>query len=201
MPARRIGLTGGIASGKSVVSQLLRELGATVVDADLLAREVVAPGTDGLAEVAQEFGTDVIGDDGSLNRPAMAERVFNDPSARARLEAIIHPRVRARAAQVEAAALAADPHAVVVHDVPLLVETGQQSSYDLVLVVDVPTQVQIDRLVEHRGMSEHEARARVAAQASRRQRLAAADVVIDNSGTLDDLARRVTRVWDEHLRF
>lgn len=201
MPARRIGLTGGIASGKSVVSRLLRELGATVVDADLLAREVVAPGTDGLAEVAQEFGTDVIGDDGSLNRPAMAERVFNDPSARARLEAIIHPRVRARAAQVEAAALAADPHAVVVHDVPLLVETGQQSSYDLVLVVDVPTQVQIDRLVEHRGMSEDEARARVAAQASRRQRLAAADVVIDNSGTLDDLARRVTRVWDEHLRF
>lgn len=201
MPARRIGLTGGIASGKSVVSQLLRELGATVVDADLLAREVVAPGTDGLAEVAREFGTDVIGDDGSLNRPAMAERVFNDPSARARLEAIIHPRVRARAAQVEAAALAADPHAVVVHDVPLLVETGQQSSYDLVLVVDVPTQVQIDRLVEHRGMSEDEARARVAAQASRRQRLAAADVVIDNSGTLDDLARRVTRVWDEHLRF
>lgn len=201
MPARRIGLTGGIASGKSVVSQLLRELGATVVDADLLAREAVAPGTDGLAEVAREFGTDVIGDDGSLNRPAMAERVFNDPSARARLEAIIHPRVRARAAQVEAAALAADPHAVVVHDVPLLVETGQQSSYDLVLVVDVPTQVQIDRLVEHRGMSEDEARARVAAQASRRQRLAAADVVIDNSGTLDDLARRVTRVWDEHLRF
>lgn len=200
MTAHRVGLTGGIASGKSAVSALLRQLGATVIDADVLAREVVAPGTDGLAEVEREFGADVIGEDGSLDRPAMATLVFADPTARGRLEAIIHPRVRARAAEMEAAARFDDPDAVVVHDVPLLVETGQQHSYDLVVVVDVPTEVQVDRLVRLRGMSEHEARSRVAAQATREQRLAVADVVIDNSGSLDDLASRVRRVWHERLR-
>jgi dephospho-CoA kinase len=195
----RVGLTGGIGSGKSAVSALLADLGASVVDADLLAREAVAPGSEGLAQVVHEFGTEVLGADGALDRPAMARVVFADPSARERLEAIIHPRVRARAAEIERAARAHDPAAVVVHDVPLLVETGQQGSYDVVLVVDVPTELQVRRLVSSRGMDEAQARARVAAQASRADRLAAADVVIDNSGTLDDLARRVRQVWDEHL--
>jgi dephospho-CoA kinase len=192
-------LTGGIGSGKSSVAQLLRDLGATVVDADVLAREVVAPGTEGLAQVARTFGPQVIGSDGALDREAMAEVVFADPSARQRLEAIIHPRVRARATEIEAAARAGDPAAVVVHDVPLLVETGQQQSYDVVLVVDVEPEVQVRRLVEQRGMAQEQARARIAAQIDRQARLAAADVVIDNSGTRDDLARRVREVWHEHL--
>lgn len=195
----RVGLTGGIGSGKSAVSTLLADLGATVVDADRLAREAVAPGSEGLAEVVAEFGADVIGPGGALDRPAMAQVVFADPSARQRLEAIIHPRVRAMAAQIERAATARDPSAVVVHDVPLLVETGQQGAFDIVLVVDVPSEVQVGRLVSARGMDEAEARARIAAQASRQDRLDAADVVIDNSGTLDDLARRVGQVWGEHL--
>jgi dephospho-CoA kinase len=194
-----VGLTGGIGSGKSAVSALLHDLGATVVDADALAREAVAPGSDGLAEVVAEFGDDVIAADGSLDRVAMAAKVFADPSARARLEGIIHPRVRQRAAEIEARARADDPGAVVVHDVPLLVETGQQDAYDVVLVVDVPVPVQVDRLVRLRGMSEHEARGRIEAQADRGTRLAAADVVIDNSGTLDALASRVRQVWDQDL--
>ena len=196
---RRVGLTGGIGSGKSAVAGLLAELGATVVDADALAREVVAPGSDGLAAVVAEFGPGVLADDGSLDRVAMAQRVFADPEARRRLESIIHPRVRRRAAELEAAARAADPAAVVVHDVPLLVETNQQAGYDVVLVVDAPVDVAVQRLVEQRGMTADEARGRMAAQADRTARVAAADVVIDNSGTLDDLARRVRQVWDEHL--
>ena len=196
----RVGLTGGIGAGKSEVSRLLAAHGAVVIDADALAREVVAPGSEGLAAVVEQFGADVLGPDGSLDRAAMAARVFTDPTARARLEAIVHPRVRALAAAREAAAVAADPSAVVVHDVPLLVETGQRDGYDLLLVVDVPTQVQVDRLVRVRGMREAEARARIAAQASREQRLAAADVVLDNSGNLDDLARRVGDVWEAVLR-
>jgi dephospho-CoA kinase len=199
MTGRRVGLTGGIASGKSAVSGLLHDLGATIVDADALAREVVAPGTSGLAEIERDFGSEVLAADGSLDRPAMARVVFDDPAARQRLEAVIHPRVRARAAEIEAEARALDPSAVVVHDVPLLVETGQQGAYDLVVVVDVPTEVQLERLVSLRGMARGEAQARVAAQASRQARLDAADVVIDNSGTLDDLARRVRQVWAEHL--
>lgn len=197
----RVGLTGGIGSGKSAVSALLAGLGATVVDADAIAREVVSPGSPALAEIVGEFGEGVIGPDGALDRPAMAAVVFADPSARKRLEAIIHPRVRARAAELEAAARQADTSAVVVHDVPLLVETGQQGKYDVVLVVDVPTEVQVQRLVSTRGMDEAEARSRIAAQADRQDRLAVADVVVDNSGTLDDLARRVEQVWHEDLRF
>jgi dephospho-CoA kinase len=181
------------------VSALLRDLGATVVDADVLAREAVAPGSEGLAAVVAEFGDDVLAADGSLDRVAMAQKVFADPTARTRLEGIIHPRVRRRAAQIEAEARAADPGAVVVHDVPLLVETGQQDAYDVVLVVDVPVPVQVDRLVRLRGMSEDEARGRIAAQADRETRLDAADVVVDNSGTMDDLARRVRQVWDDQL--
>lgn len=189
-----VGLTGGIGSGKSEVARLLAARGAVVVDSDVLAREVVAPGTDGLTEVVAAFGPEVLTPAGELNRPALGRLVFADPSARARLEGIVHPRVRRRAAEIAAAA-AAD--AVVVHDVPLLVETGQQDRFDEVVVVDVPEEVQVDRLVRVRGMDEGDARARIAAQASRTDRLAAATVVIDNSGSLGALRARVDEVWDD----
>lgn len=190
--ALRVGLTGGVASGKSTVSARLAELGAVVVDADLLAREVVAPGTEGLAEVVAEFGPEVLGPDGALDRPALGALVFADESHRRALEAIIHPRVRAAGAALE---VAAGPEAVVVHDIPLLVETGQGDAFDVVVVVDTPVEEQVHRMVEHRGMTEAEARARIAAQATREQRLAKADVVIDNTGTVADLVARVDEVW------
>lgn len=190
----RIGLTGGIASGKSEVSRLLDLLGAVVIDADVLAREVVAPGTDGLAEVTAVFGPGVLGADGALDRPALGRVVFGDEVARRKLEAIVHPRVRARAASIEAEAA---ENAVVVHAIPLLVETGQARSFDQLVVVDVPEDVQVERLVRTRGMSEAEARSRIAAQASREDRLGVADVVLDNSGTLADLERQVRELWDK----
>jgi dephospho-CoA kinase len=192
--AVRVGLTGGVASGKSTVSAILAELGAVVVDADLLAREVVAPGTEGLAAVIEEFGREVLGSDGGLDRPRLGALVFADPARRRALEAIIHPRVRARAAEIEAAAPAG---AVVVHDIPLLAETGQAAGFDAVIVVDVPTELQVQRMVELRGMSRGDAEARVAAQASREERLAIATHVVDNTGTLEDLRRRVTELYHE----
>ena len=188
----RVGLTGGIGSGKSTVSARLAEHGAVVIDADLLAREVVAAGTPGLAEIVTVFGPDVIGPDGELDRAEMGRRVFGGDDARARLEQIIHPRVRARAAEIEAAA---GEDAIVVHDIPLLVETGQAGSFDVVLVVDAPPAVQVQRLVQHRGMSEEEARSRIAAQAGREQRLAAADHVLSNDGSLAQLQAAVDQVW------
>jgi len=188
----RVALTGGIGSGKSTVSRLLASYGAVVIDSDVLAREVVAPGTPGLAAVVAEFGPGVLAADGSLDRPALGSVVFADPAARARLEAIVHPLVRSRARELEAAA-ASD--AVVVHDIPLLVETGRQGRYDVVLVVDTPTQAQRDRLTELRELSVEEAERRIGAQASRAERLAAADHVIRNDGTLDDLAEQVERLW------
>jgi dephospho-CoA kinase len=190
----RVGLTGGVASGKSTVSAVLAELGAVVIDADLLAREVVAPGSDGLREIVETFGPEVLTDDGALDRPAMGAIVFADESARRKLEAIIHPRVRQRGAELE---MAAADRAVVVHDIPLLAETGQAGSFDAVLVVDVPVETQIERMVRLRGMSRDEAAARVAAQASREQRLAIATYVIDNTGTLEDLRDRVTEVFEK----
>jgi dephospho-CoA kinase len=192
----RVGLTGGVASGKSAVSEILRDLGAAVVDADLLAREVVAPGTEGLAEVVAAFGEKVLTPAGELDRPAMGALVFGDEQARRRLEAIIHPRVRARGAQVEAQA---GPDAVVVHDIPLLAETGQADRFDAVIVVDVPVETQVDRMVRLRGMSRADAEARVAAQADRAQRRAVATYVIENTGTLEDLRNRVTEVFEEVL--
>jgi dephospho-CoA kinase len=190
--AVRVGLTGGVASGKSTVSAILAELGAVVVDADLLAREVVAPGTEGLAAVIEEFGREVLGSDGGLDRPRLGALVFADPARRRALEAIIHPRVRARAAEIEAAAPAG---AVVVHDIPLLAETGQAASFDAVVVVDVPVEVQVDRMVHIRGMSEADARARIAAQADRDARLAVATYVVENTGSLDELRARVEEVY------
>ena len=190
----RVGLTGGVASGKSTVSAILAELGAVVIDADLLAREVVAPGTEGLAAVVEAFGKGVLAPDGSLDRPALGAIVFGDEDKRRTLEAIIHPRVRARGRELEAAA---PPGAVVVHDIPLLVESGQPKSFDAVVVVDVPVETQVERMVDLRGMTREDAEARIRAQATREQRLAAATYVIDNTGTLEDLRARVTEVFEE----
>ncbi|MEV4557536.1 dephospho-CoA kinase [Kitasatospora sp. NPDC049285] len=190
----RIGLTGGIGAGKSEVSRQLAALGAVIVDADLIAREVVAPGTPGLAAVAAEFGPGVLLPDGSLDRPALGRLVFGDPARLAVLNAIVHPLVRERSAELEAAA---GPDAIVVNDVPLLAENGLAPLYDLVVVVDVPDEQRLLRLVELRGMAEDEAKARMAAQATREDRLAVADVVLDNSGTLEQLTERVGRLWQE----
>ena len=190
-----IGLTGGIGSGKSTVSVLLAERGAVIVDADRIAREVVEPGTPGLAAVVAAFGESVVGPDGGLDRPALAAVVFADPEARARLDGIVHPLVRARAAEVVAAA---PPDAVLVHDIPLLVETGQAGRYALVLVVQADLDTRVARLVQ-RGMTEDDARARIAAQATDEQRAAVADVVLDNSGTRDELAAQVERFWAERV--
>lgn len=191
----RIGLTGGIGSGKSTVSALLAQRGAVVVDADRIAREVVEPGTPGLAQVVEAFGEGVLGADGSLDRPALAAVVFTDPEARARLDGIVHPLVRARTAELVAAA---PDDAVLVNDVPLLVETGQAGSYDLVLVVEADPELRVTRLVG-RGLSEEDARARIAAQATDEQRRAVADVVLDNSGTPEQLAEQVERFWAERV--
>ena len=191
---KRVGLTGGVASGKSTVSAILDELGAVIIDADALAREVVAPGTDGLREVVEAFGGDVLTEDGELDRPAMGTIVFSDAEKRRVLEGIIHPRVRERGTEIEASAGSDD---VVVHDIPLLAETGQAEGFDAVIVVDVPTRTQVERMVELRGMTREDAEARVAAQASREERLKIATHVVENTGTMEDLRRRVTEVYRE----
>jgi dephospho-CoA kinase len=190
-PALRVALTGGVASGKSTVAGLLAERGAVVVDSDLLAREVVEPGTPGLAAVVEAFGEDVLTPDGALDRAALGRVVFADEEARRRLEGLLHPLIRARAAEVEATAT---PGTLVVHDIPLLVETGRAGDFDAVLVVDVPVATQVGRMVRDRGWTREDAEARVAAQASREERRAVATYVIDNDGTYDDLRDRVTEV-------
>jgi dephospho-CoA kinase len=190
----RVGLTGGIGTGKSEVARLLAARGAVVVDSDALAREAVALGSDGLAEVITVFGPSVLAPDGSLDRAALAVLVFADRAARARLEAVVHPRVRALA---EAATAAAGQDAVVVQDVPLLVEAGLAGDYDVVVVVTAPEETRVRRLVGQRAMSESDARARIAAQASDAQRLAVADLVVANDGTLAELEARVDEVWKE----
>ena len=191
----RIGLTGGIGSGKSTVSALLAARGAVIIDADRIAREVVEPGTPGLARIVEAFGDGVLAVDGSLDRAALAAVVFADPDARRRLDGIVHPLVRARATELAAAA---PPDSVVVNDVPLLVETGQASSYDLVLVVEADPATRVSRLVQ-RGLTAEDARARIAAQASDGQRRAVADVVLDNSGTPEQLVEQVDRFWAERV--
>ena len=187
-----VGLTGGIGSGKSTVSRQLADRGAVVIDYDLLAREAVEPGTPGLAAIVERFGPEVLAADGALDRPALGAVVFADESARRDLEAITHPAIRDLAAQRVADAPA---DAVVVHDHPLLVEMGMAALCDVVVVVDVPAEVQVERLVRDRGMSESDARARLAAQSSREDRLAAADVVLDNTGSLEDLRAAVDVLW------
>jgi dephospho-CoA kinase len=190
----KVGLTGGIGAGKSEVSARLAALGAVIIDADAVAREVVAPGTPGLAAVVTAFGPGVLAVDGSLDRPRLGEIVFADAGLLAQLNAIVHPLVSQRMLQLEAEAPAG---AVVVHDVPLLAENGLAGLYDVVVVVDVPAEVQLDRLVRLRGMPADQARARLAAQASREQRLAIADIVVDNSGPLADLDAQVAGLWEQ----
>ncbi|MEU2369923.1 dephospho-CoA kinase [Streptomyces pseudogriseolus] len=192
-----VGLTGGIGAGKSEVSRLLVECGAVLIDADRIAREVVEPGTPGLAAVVQAFGEEILAEDGSLDRPRLGALVFGDPEKLATLNSIVHPLVGARSRELEKAA---PEDAVVVHDVPLLTENGLAPLYDVVIVVDVSTRTQLDRLVQLRGMSETDARARMAAQATREQRRAIADVVIDNDVPLDALERRVKEVWADLVR-
>ncbi|MFD5492631.1 dephospho-CoA kinase [Streptomyces sp. NPDC127091] len=192
-----VGLTGGIGAGKSEVSRLLVECGAVLIDADRIAREVVAPGTPGLAAVVESFGEGVLAEDGSLDRPGLGSIVFADPEKLAVLNSIVHPLVGARSRELEEAAA---EDAVVVHDVPLLTENGLSSRYDLVIVVDASAETQLDRLTGRRGMSEQDARARMAAQATREQRREIADLVIDNDVPLEELARRVKDVWAELVR-
>jgi dephospho-CoA kinase len=193
----RVGLTGGIGSGKSEVSRRLAAQGAVVIDADAIAREVVAAGTDGLAEVVEAFGPEILRADGQLDRPRLGDIVFADPELRGKLNAIVHPRVGARMAELERGA---GPGAIVVHDVPLIAENGLAGGYDLVVVVDVPPRIQVERLVRYRGMTREQAQARMAAQASREQRLAIAGIVIDNSGSLAELDRQVGDLWAELRR-
>ncbi|MFE5073979.1 dephospho-CoA kinase [Streptomyces halstedii] len=188
----KVGLTGGIGAGKSEVSRLLVRCGAVLVDADRIAREVVEPGTPGLASVVETFGPGILAADGTLDRPALGAIVFADPDRLAALNALVHPLVAARSAELERAA---GPDAIVVHDVPLLAENGLAPLYDLVVVVDAAPETQLDRLVRLRGMTERDARARMAAQATREQRLAVADLVVDNDGPLDDLEPQVRRIW------
>ncbi|MBT2366667.1 dephospho-CoA kinase [Streptomyces sp. ISL-10] len=193
----KVGLTGGIGAGKSEVSRLLASYGAVLIDADRIAREVVEPGTEGLAAVVDAFGPDILTPEGTLDRPRLGAIVFNAPDRLATLNAIVHPLVGARSRELEAAA---GPDAVVIHDVPLLTENGLASLYDLVVVVDATPETQLDRLVRLRGMSEADARARMAAQATREQRLEIADLVIDNDGPLAELEPQVRKVWDELTR-
>ena len=193
----RVGLTGGIGAGKSEVSRRLAAQGAVVIDADAIAREVVEPGTEGLAEVVEAFGPEVLRPDGSLDRPRLGDIVFADPAQRARLNAIIHPKVGARMAALEQAA---GSGAIVVHDVPLIAENGRAGVYDLVVVVDAPPRSQLERLQRNRDMTREQAEARMAAQASREQRLAIADIVLDNSGSLGELDRQVGDLWAELRR-
>ncbi|MFF5721076.1 dephospho-CoA kinase [Streptomyces buecherae] len=190
----KLGLTGGIGAGKSEVSRLLASYGAVVIDSDKIAREVVEPGTPGLAAVVAEFGEEILDTEGRLDRPKLGSIVFADPQRLAALNAIVHPLVRDRSAELESAAGA---DSIVVHDVPLLTENGLAPLFDLVLVVNASSQTQLDRLVRLRGMTEEEARSRMAAQATREQRKAVADLIVDNDGPLEALEPQVRKVWEQ----
>ena len=192
MTAMRVGLTGGVASGKSTVSAMLEELGAVIIDADKLAREVVARGTPGLAAVVEAFGPGLLTADGDLDRPAMGAVVFGDEAKRRVLEGIIHPLVFERIVALEGAA---DAGALVVHDIPLLAESGRADTFDAVVVVDVPTETQVERMLRDRGWTAEDAASRTAAQSSREDRRAIATYVIHNTGSLEDLRRRVGEVY------
>ncbi|MCK9924747.1 dephospho-CoA kinase [Frankia sp. AgPm24] len=190
-----MGLTGGIGSGKSAVSARLVARGAVLIDADQIARDVVAPGTAGLAAVLAAFGPEVAAADGSLDRPALGRIVFADETARRRLEAIVHPLIQAETARRIAGATAGD---IVVHDIPLLVEVGAAGAYDLVVVVEAPAALRLARL-EARGLPREQAQARMAAQADDARRRAVADLIVDNGGTLADLDAQVHEVWQALL--
>ncbi|CAM3864467.1 dephospho-CoA kinase [Nocardioides marinus] len=190
----RVGLTGGVASGKSTVAAMLAELGAVVIDADAIAREVVARGTPGLDAVVAEFGAELLTAEGELDRPAMGRLVFGDEDARRRLEGIVHPLVFERYAELEASA---PPDALVVHDIPLLAESGRGEDFDAVVVVDVPRELQVERMLRDRGWTLEDAESRIAAQATREQRLALATHVVENTGSLEQLRARVAEVHAE----
>ena len=190
----RVGLTGGVASGKSTVAAMLAELGAVVIDADALAREVVQAGTPGFDRVVEEFGSELVGPDGELDRPALGRLVFADESARKRLEAIVHPLVFERYAELEATA---PTDAIVVHDIPLLAESGRADDFDAVIVVDAPRDTQVERMTADRGWTAEDAESRIAAQATREDRLAIATYVVDNTGSLDDLRARVAEIYSD----
>ncbi|HEX5532299.1 MAG TPA: dephospho-CoA kinase [Actinomycetales bacterium] len=192
----RVGLTGGTGAGKTTVASRLRDLGAIVIDADVLAREVVAPGSEGLAAVVEEFGAGVLSGDGALDRPALAALVFADSGRRQVLERITHPRIAVRTAEIMATAA---EDAIIVHDVPLLVEKHMGAGYHLVIVVTADAQTRVRRLVQSRGMAEDDAWSRVRAQASDEERRAAADVLLDNSGEPDVVLGDVDKLWHERL--
>lgn len=196
----RVGLTGGVGAGKSAVSELLRARGAIIIDSDVIARSVFDDDPSAVEELTSAFGPDVLLPDGTVNRPALASIVFADAEKLAELNAIVHPRVGAEADRQEAVASARDSDAVVVHDIPLLVETSQIEDFDLIVVVEAPLDTRLDRLVSGRGWTREQALARMAAQASDGERRAIADVVIDNSGTAEDLDAAVDQLWHTRLR-
>lgn len=191
-----VGLTGGIAAGKTAVARRLVEHGAVLIDADAIARAVVEPGTPGLRELVEAFGPGILRTDGSLDRPSLGALVFANAHERDTLNSIVHPLVRAEAAKLRREA---PEDAVVVQDIPLLVETGQEADFDVVLVVAAPLEERVRRMVDDRGMAENDARARIAAQATDGQRAAVADAVIDNSGSLEALLHHVDEFWEEHI--
>ncbi|MEO6533272.1 MAG: dephospho-CoA kinase [Pseudolysinimonas sp.] len=192
-----IGLTGGIASGKSVVAARLAEHGAVVVDADRVARAVVEPGTPALARIAEEFGDSVLASDGSLDRAALASLIFSSPERRAALNAITHPAVGIRSKELFAAAAAADPDAIVVYDVPLLVDAGRTDEFDMIVVVNASTETRVNRMIELRGMTRDEAMHRINSQATNTERLAIADVVIDSNGTVEQTLEQADALWEK----
>jgi dephospho-CoA kinase len=191
-----IGLTGGIASGKSAVAARLAQHGAVVIDADVLAREVVEPGTLALARIAEEFGSEVIAADGSLDRAALGAVIFTSPEKRAALNAITHPAVGSRSHELFTAAAAADPKAIVVYDVPLLVDAGRADEFDMIVVVNASTETRVARMIEQRGMTRDEALHRINSQATDTERLAIADVVIDANGTLEETLQQADTLWE-----
>lgn len=195
----RIGLTGGIGAGKSALSSTFARCGAVIVDGDVIAREVVQPGTEGLAALVEAFGDDILLPDGSLDRPTLAAKAFRDDDARQRLNGIVHPLVGARRAEIIASVAQDARDVVVVEDIPLLVESGMAPLFPLVVIVYADVEVRLRRLVDQRGMAEDDARARIAAQASDDQRRAVADIWVDNSGSPDDLVRRAQDVWDNRI--
>jgi dephospho-CoA kinase len=190
----RVGLTGNIASGKSTVARVWERLGAAVIDADVLARRAVEPGMPALRRIAEAFGPDVLAADGRLDRAALRRIVFRDPEARARLEAIVHPEV-ARLRDEEESALAAQGAEIVVHDVPLLFEVGLEGAFDVVVLVDAPEAIRLERLVRDRGLDETEARRMIDAQIPAAEKRGRADYIIENDGTLQELERRATETW------
>jgi len=195
---RHLALTGGIGSGKSTVAKFFADHGATIIDADAISRELMEPGQPVLNEVAAAFGRHLLDETGRLDRQALANIVFNDDDARQRLNGIVHPAVRAESAQLREAALAKDTqHAVIIEDIPLLIETGQAQQFDGVIVVNADYQTRLQRLVETRRMDAADAKARIAAQATDEQRRAVADWCIDNSGTLDETRAQVATVWSK----